>query len=45
MEPHWQEVASALAGIAQESRGNDANSFSIRFVKSTRQENGVAVSR
>ncbi|KIP04276.1 hypothetical protein PHLGIDRAFT_202599 [Phlebiopsis gigantea 11061_1 CR5-6] len=42
MEPHWQEVASALAGIAQESRGNDANSFSIRFVKSTLQENGVA---
>ena len=45
MEPHWEEVANALSGIAQEGQGHEGNSFSIRFVKSTLQQNDVIVSR
>ena len=44
MAAHWQDTTSALGGIAQESRGQAANSFEICFARSNEQRRDVSVS-
>lgn len=45
MERYWKDVAGALVGVAQDTRGQDVNAFGLHFVRSNQRFDTVTVSK